>query len=76
LKLVNDELNRARSTEKRAISKLKDTPKKKKLESIFKNSKYALLKPEENLTEKQKIKLEEIKKKSRISQNASTKRII
>jgi transposase len=62
MKLVNDELNRARNTEKRAISKLKDTPKKKKLESIFKNSKYALLKPEKNLTEKQKIKLEEIKK--------------
>jgi transposase len=62
MKLVNDELNRARNTEKRAISKLKDTPKKKKVESIFKNSKYALLKPEENLTEKQKIKLEEIKK--------------
>lgn len=62
MKLVNDELNRARNTEKRAISKLEDTPKKKKLESIFKSSKYALLKPEENLTEKQKIKLEEIKK--------------
>lgn len=62
MKLVNDELNRARNIEKRAISKLKDTPKKKKLENIFKNSKYALLKPEENLTEKQKIKLEEIKK--------------
>ena len=62
MKLVNDELNRARNTEKRAISKLKDTPKKKKLESIFKNSKYALLKPEENLTEKQKIKLEESRK--------------
>lgn len=61
MKLVNDELNRARNAEKRRISALKDTPKKKELESIFKESKYALLKPEENLTEKQKIKLEEVK---------------
>ena len=62
MKLVNDELNRARNSEKRAISVLKDTPKKAELESIFKNSKYALLKPEESLTNKQKIKLEEVKK--------------
>jgi transposase len=62
MKLVNDELNRVRNTEKRAINNLKDTSKKKNLENIFKNSKYALLKPEENLTEKQKVKLEEIKK--------------
>jgi transposase len=62
MKLVNDELNRARNVEKRRISELKNRPKKEELESIFKNSKYALLKPEENLTEKQKIKLEEVKK--------------
>jgi transposase len=62
MKLVNDELNRARHAQKRAISELKDTPQKEELESIFKNSKYALLKPEENLTEKQKLKLEEVKK--------------
>jgi transposase len=45
MKLVNDELNRARNAEKRAIGELNDMAKKKELENIFKNSKYALLKP-------------------------------
>lgn len=62
MKLVNDELNRVRNVEKRGINELKNMLKKEELESIFKNSKYALLKPEDNLTEKQKIKLEEVKK--------------
>jgi transposase len=62
MKLINDELNRARNAEKIRINELKNTPKKEDLGNIFKNSKYALLKPEESLTEKQKLKSEEVKK--------------
>ncbi len=61
MKLVNEELNRAINTEKRAINELKDEAKKEELQALFKDSKYAVLKPEERLTEKQKLKLEEVK---------------
>ena len=60
-KLVNEELNRARNAEKRAINELKDEAKKSKVKAVINNSKYALLKPEKRLTEKQKIKLKEVK---------------
>lgn len=62
MKLVNAELNRAINQEKRAIETLKDLAEKEKFKQIFKNSKYALLKPEENLTKKQALKLKEIQK--------------
>lgn len=61
VKLVNEELNRARNAERKAINELEDEAKKQELQAIFQRSKYALLKPEERLTEKQKIKLEEVK---------------
>lgn len=61
-KLVNAELNRARNAERRAINELKDEVKKEEMQAIINKSKYALLKPEERLTEKQKIKLEEVKR--------------
>ena len=60
-KLVNAELNRARNAERRAINKLEDEVKKEERQAIINQSKYALLKPEERLTEKQKIKLEAVK---------------
>ena len=46
---------------KKAIDSNPDTAEKERLKVAFKQSKYALLKPEESLTEKQKLKLEEIK---------------
>jgi transposase len=58
MKLVNDKLDTVSNEEKRAISELKNMPKKEELENIFKNSKYALLKTQERITEKQKIELE------------------
>jgi transposase len=60
-KLINAELNRARNAEKQVVNALKDDEKKQELQAILKDSKYAVLKPEDSLTEKQKIKLEEIK---------------
>lgn len=61
MKLVNQELNRARIAEKKASNELENEAKKSELQAVFKDSKYALLKPEERLTENQKIKLEEVK---------------
>lgn len=61
MKLVNEELNRARNAEKKATDELKDESKKEELQAVLKNSKYAILKPEERLTEKQANKLEEVK---------------
>lgn len=76
-KLLSDELNRVRNQEKsgcaadgfpvhasapsRATNKIEDKAEKEKIEAILSNSKYALLKPEKSLTEKQKLKLKEIK---------------
>ena len=53
---------------KKAIDSNPDTAEKERLKEVFKQSKYALLKPEESLTEKQKLKLEEIKEVSPILQ--------
>ena len=66
MKLVNEEFNKVRNREKKAIEKNPDTAEKERLKEAFKQSKYALLKPEESLTEKQKLKLEEIKEVSPI----------
>jgi transposase len=61
MKLVNEELNRDRNAEKKAVNEQEDEAKKEELQAVLKNSKYAILKPEERLTEQQKIKLEEVK---------------
>ncbi|MCG8361715.1 MAG: ISL3 family transposase [Pseudanabaenales cyanobacterium] len=66
MKLVNEEFNKVRNREKKAIEKNPNTVEKERLKEAFKQSKYALLKPEESLTEKQKLKLEEIKEVSPI----------
>lgn len=62
MKLVNGELNRARHVDRRAIKEIKDEDKKQELEAILKNSKYALLKPKEALTELQQEKLISVQK--------------
>lgn len=61
MKLVNEEFNQARNAEKRAVNQIKDEAKKAELQAVIKQSKFALLKPEERLTQKQKSKLEEVK---------------
>jgi transposase len=61
MKLVNAELDRARNAQKKAINEIKDDVQKKELQAVLKDSKYAVLKSEDNLTEKQKVKLKEVK---------------
>lgn len=60
-KIINDELNKARIAEKKGLKDTEDKKERERLEDILKGSKYALLKPEENLTEKQSHKLSEVK---------------
>lgn len=61
MKLVNQALNAARQALYKANQEQTDETEKSRIEAVLKQSKYALLKPEENLTEKQKSKLEEIR---------------
>ena len=60
-KIVSQELNTARNEMRKANQENKNVEEKKRIEEALKQSKYALLKGEENLTDKQKIKLEEIR---------------
>lgn len=60
-KLIGDTLNQARISAKRALKEDADESERKRLEAVLKESKYALLKPEKNLTEKQAKKLKEVK---------------
>lgn len=62
MKQINEELDKQRKTEKRAAQKEKSQKKKEKILSGLAKSKYALLKNECNLNEKQKEKLAEVKK--------------
>jgi transposase len=64
MQLVSNELNSAILNEKKASESVTDEPKKKQIKEALKQSKYAILKPEERLTETQKQKLEEVKKAS------------
>lgn len=61
MKLVGDELNKAILNEKKAIESEQDKAEKESKKSVLHRSKYAVLKPEENLTETQKLKLAEVK---------------
>ena len=61
MKQINEELDKQRKIEKRAAEKEKSKKKKAKIISGLSQSKYALLKNECNLNEKQKEKLEEVK---------------
>jgi transposase len=60
MQLVNKELNRAHNCVKRTNESKPESSEKIEIETALKQSKYALLKPEEKLTEKQKLKLEEV----------------
>lgn len=61
MKLVNQELNRARNAFIRKPTDLPEGITPEAAKAAMKNSKYALLKPEENLTENQRDKLAEVK---------------
>jgi transposase len=61
MKIVNQDLNAARNAVRKANQENPNPEEKERVEAALKQSKYALLKPEENLTEKQKEKLEEIR---------------
>lgn len=61
MKIVNQDLDTARKTLRKANEENPNKVEKRQIEAALKQSKYALLKPEENLTQKQKAKLEEIR---------------
>lgn len=61
MKLVSSELNTARITLSRSNEQNPDAEEKEQIKAALVKSKYALLKPEENLTENQKLKLAEVK---------------
>ena len=61
MKLVNQDLNTARNAVIKTNEKSQNTRKKASIEAALKQSKYPLLKPEANLTEKQQLKLKEVK---------------
>ena len=61
MKLVNQDLNRARNAFIRQPTNLPEGITEETAQAAMKNSKYALLKPEENLTETQTEKLNEVK---------------
>jgi transposase len=64
IKMIGDELNSALVRTKKEAESLQDEAEKAQIQAALKQSKYAILKPESSLTEKQKIKLEEVKKVS------------
>lgn len=61
IKQVNDELDRQRKQEKRQAEQEKNQSKKEELIAALSKSKYALLKNEKSLTEKQLLKLGQVK---------------
>ena len=61
MKLVNDELNQARNAFRRKPEDLPADISPETAQAALKNSKYALLKPEETLTDTQVEKLAEVK---------------
>jgi transposase len=64
MQLVNKELNKACNRVRRGNELKPESAEKMCIEVALRQSKYALLKPEEKLTEKQKLKLEEVRKAS------------
>ena len=60
-KLVNQELNAVRNVVIKANEENQDKAERLRVEAALRHSKYAILKPEKQLTENQKIKLLEVK---------------
>jgi transposase len=66
MKMVNQELNKVLIKEKKASQETGNEEEKAEAKKAFSQSKYAVLKPEENLTDKQRLKLEEVRRISPI----------
>ena len=64
IQLISKELNSARNQVIKAIVTHPDKAQKDRIKSSLKSSKYALLKPEESLSEAQKLKLEAMRQVS------------
>lgn len=58
---VSQELNMTRYQEIKALAKDANDPERDRIKTVLKSSKYALLKPEASLTEKQRVTLERVK---------------
>lgn len=69
MKLVNQELNAARNAVIKANELPPNSAEKERVKAALKNSKYALLNPEDTLTQKQQLKLEEVKEVSPLLAN-------
>lgn len=61
MQLISQELNTLRNQEIRAIAAPPEETERTELVKLLKSSKYALLKPEQNLTDKQKVILQQVK---------------
>lgn len=61
MKIAGQDLDTAQKTDCKANEENSNEVEKSWIEAALKQSKYALLKPEDNLTEKQKAKLKEIR---------------
>lgn len=61
MKIVNQDLDTARKSLRKSNEENSNEVDKSRIAAALKQNKYALLKPEENLTDKQKDKLEEIR---------------
>ncbi len=61
MQLINQELNTLRNQEIRTLATHPDETQRTQMIKILKSSKYALLKPQANLTDKQKATLEQVK---------------
>lgn len=64
MKLVNEELDLARRNIRKAAESLSEPTAKAKLKATLHQSKYILLKPEDDLTQQQQLKLEAIQQAS------------
>jgi transposase len=64
MQLIHRELNQVRNQEIRATQKHPDESGQAEIKKILESSKYALLKPEQKLTDKQKETLEQVKEAS------------
>lgn len=64
MKMIGAELNLAIIKAKKEAKSIQNEAERLQIQAALKQSKYAILKPESSLTEKQKIKLEEVKKVS------------
>lgn len=61
MKIVNQDLDMARKDLRKANEEQPNKVKKGRVEAALKQSRYVLLKSEDNLTQKQKVKLDEIR---------------